>query len=279
MPFPLLSAFLGLASALSWGAGDFCGGLASKRAGVYQVVISSQFIGTLLLIALAVGSGERLPSTPDLFLSRLAGMAGAVGLLALYRALAQGRMGLAAPVSGVLSAALPVIVAAFIDKLPDTLKLAGFGLALAAVWLISSSESFSFQARDLGLPVLAGFSFGAFIAIISRLNTAAVFWPLVAARFASLTLLSIVALATHQSILPERRHLPLIATSGILDVGGNVFLVLAAQTGRKDVAAVLSALYPASTVLLAWSVLKEHLTRWQTLGVLAALAAIVMITV
>jgi len=274
-----LSVLFGLASAASWGAGDFCGGLASKRAGIYQVVIVSQFIGAVLLLILAFVFKEPIPALSVLIISAIAGLLGAAGLLALYRSLAQGRMGLAAPVSGVLSAAVPVIAAAFLDKLPDWLKVVGFILALIAVWLISRSEGVAFQLNDIGLPLFAGLCFGAFIAIVGRTAQGAVFWPLVAARAASLIGLTLFALFTRQPIIPARQDLPLIIGSGILDAGGNAFLILASQAGRKDVAAVLSALYPASTVLLAWAILKEKLTRWQSIGVIAALAAIVLISI
>lgn len=275
----LLSAALGLASAAAWGAGDFCGGLATRRAGLYPVVIGSQLIGLILMAVLALAAGERVPPLASLAVCGLAGVLGAVGLLALYRALAEGRMGLAAPVSGVLTAALPVAAAGFLEGWPGWLKLAGFGLALLGVWLISRGPGSAFQVRGLGLPILAGLGFGLFIILISRANAGAVFWPLAAARAASLCMLAGAAAYARQPALPGRGQLGLVACSGVLDSGGNAFLVLAAQAGRLDVAAVLSSLYPASTVLLAWSILKEHLSRRQSLGVLAALAAIVMITV
>lgn len=275
----MLSALFGLVSAASWGAGDFCGGLASKRTGLYQVVIGSQWVGLVLLAILAIATGEPLPPTTNLIGCGIAGILGVIGLLALYKALAIGRMGIAAPISGVLSAAVPVLAGAYLEGVPNWLKLLGFGLALVAVWLISRSESAPIELRDLGLPLIAGLSFGMFIVLINRVNAGAVYWPLVAARVASLSVLTIVAGVTRQPRLPKRADLPLVASSGVFDAGGNAFLVLAASTGRLDVAAVLSSLYPASTVLLAWSILKEHLTRWQSVGVLAALAAIVMITI
>jgi drug/metabolite transporter (DMT)-like permease len=114
--------------------------------------------------------------------------------------------------------------------------------------------------------------------VISWASGRGVFWPLVAARLASLSVLTLVAALTRQPLLPERRHVPIVALSGIGDAGGNAFLVLAAHTGRLDAAAVLSSLYPATTVLLAWLILHERLTRWQFAGLLAVLSAIVMIT-
>jgi uncharacterized membrane protein len=270
---------LGLASAASWGAGDFCGGLAAKRTSVYPVVIGSQLVGVAAFAGLALALGEGAPALRNLIWCGLAGVSGAVGLLALYRALAVGRMGLVAPVSGILSAAVPVVAGALLEGLPGASTFAGFALALIAVWLVSRTGEAAVHPRDLALPVTAGVGFGLFIVIISRASADAVFWSLVAARVSSLGVLTLVAIATAQPRLPSRRHLPLVALAGVLDAGGNAFVVLAAHAGRLDVAAVLSSLYPASTVLLAMLVLKERVSRWQFVGVVTALAAIVMITV
>lgn len=268
----------GLLSAATWGAGDFSGGLVSKRAGVFGVVIFSQWIGGLLLLGLAFVTGERVPPLTDWLWGAAAGASGAVGLLALYRGLASGRMGLVAPLSAVLAAALPVVVGAFTQGPPDGLQFLGFGFAFAGVWLLSRPEgALSFRLNDLTLPVVAGLGFGLFFVLMDRANDRAVFWPLVAARVASVILMVTTALFNRRSLLPQREHWPLTALAGVLDAGGNAFFTLATQTGRLDVASVLSSLYPASTVALAWVVLKERLTRPQWLGVLAALVAIVLI--
>jgi drug/metabolite transporter (DMT)-like permease len=273
-----VSASYGLAAAASWGAGDFYGGLAAKRTGLFSVVIGSQVFGVLMLALAAVVSSDSAPTLTNVLWSGAAGLCGAAGLLSLYRALAVGRMGLAAPVSGVLSAAVPVVAGSVLEGMPGRLRLLGFVLASVGVWLIARSDDASFRIRDLVLPVAAGLGFGAFIVIIGRASGNGVFWPLVAARLASLSLLMLVAALTQQPRFPARRHLPVIFMSGLGDAGGNAFLVLAAHTGRLDVAAVLSSLYPASTVILAWLILNERVSRWQLAGVLAALSAIVMIT-
>ena len=276
-PTAWASAAFGIASAASWGAGDFCGGVATKRAGGYEVVIGAQLVGAIGFLVLAVATGEAMPGAANLVWCGVAGLAGAIGLLALYRALAEGRMGVAAPISGMLSAAVPAAVGATFEGLPHALTLCGFVLALVAVWLVARTGDDAVELGRLGLPVVAGFGFGLFIVIIGRASENAVFWPLVAARVASLSILPFVAIATGQSIWPARAALLPVAIAGAFDAGGNAFLVMAAHAGRLDVAAVLSSLYPAGTVILAWLILKERITRWQLAGLLTALVAIAAI--
>ncbi len=278
------SVMFGLASAAVWGAGDFCGGLAAKRANVYGVVIAGYAIGGLLFVGLALAFGETLPPLADLIWAGAAGVCGAAGLLALYRALASGRMSVASPVAAVLSATMPVAVGTVVDGLPGGWQVGGFGLALLGVWLISQDLSglsglTGLKWKELGLPVVAGLGFGLFFILMDRVSAAAVFWPLASARTVALVVLAAFAWGTGQLRLLAREHLPLTTLVGVFDAGGNAFYLLAAQAGRLDVSAVLSSLYPASTVWLAWLILKERITRWQLVGVAAALAAIVLITV
>jgi drug/metabolite transporter (DMT)-like permease len=268
----------GLTSAVMWGAGDFCGGVATKRWQVYGVIISSQIIGVGLLMGLALAFGEALPPLEYLLLGGLGGLAGTVGIVALYRALASGRMGVAAPVSAVVAAAVPILIGALLEGLPSAAQLAGFGLALMAVWLISHTADANLRMRELGLPLLAGLGFGVFFVIIGVVSDTAVLWPLVAARCASLGALSIVATATRQPRLAPSGSWRIIVLIAVFEVGGNAFYALAGQTGRLDVAAVISSLYPASTVVLAWMILKERIGQTQFVGIVAALAAIVLIT-
>ncbi len=272
------SAAFGAACAALWGAGDFCGGLAAKRTGVYAVVVGSQLCGVAALVVLAVASHEMIPPLVNLAGCGAAGVCGAVGLLALYRALAVGRMGMAAPISGVLSAAVPVAAGALLQGLPGPLTLAGFALALAGVWLVSYTDAGVFQPRALVLPIVAGLGFGLFIVMIGRMSGGAVYWPLVAARVTSLSMLTVVAIASDQPRLPGARDLPLVAMAGLFDAAGNAFLVLAAHAGRLDVAGVVSSLYPVSTVVLAVVILRERVSRWQLAGLVAAFSAIVLIT-
>jgi drug/metabolite transporter (DMT)-like permease len=273
-----LAVVYGLASAASWGAGDFTGGFASKRSSVYSVIVISQLVGALFLVGLTFALAESLPSPDNLILGGIAGLSGAIGLVALYTGLARGRMGIVAPVTAVVAAFFPVIVGIVSQGLPSPQRLAGFGLALIAIWFLSQASNGSLlRLKELALPTLAGLGFGLFYILIGRVSHAAILWPLVAARVASISMLSILIAVRRQEKAPAPHQLFIVALAGTLDAGGNAFFALATQVGRLDISAVLASLYPAATVLLAWLILKERLVRQQWFGVMAAIVALVLI--
>jgi drug/metabolite transporter (DMT)-like permease len=273
----LITVLLGLAASLSWGSGDFSGGLATRRANVFSVVIAAQALGLALLIVIALVWSEPFPSALDLIWGIVAGLAGSVGLAAFYQALAVGRMGITAPIAGVLAATLPVIFSAFFVGLPSFLQLTGFVLALMAVWFISRPEKAMGRPEGLGLALLAGLGFGSFFILIGQVSPHAIFWPLSAARLSSIIFILAIALIRRQEVLPKKTVFIFVLLAGTLDVAGNAFFVLATHSGRLDVAAVLSSLYPAVTVLLASFFLRERVTRIQAIGIVLALVAIPLI--
>ena len=232
----------------------------------------------LLLAGLALIWREPFPSPLDMLWGGLAGLAGVIGLIAFYSALSIGRMGIAAPVSAVLTASIPVLFSAFTEGLPSLLQLGGFVLALLAIGLISRPERSKGRPEGIGLALLAGCGFGCFFILISRASHTATFWPLAAARFTSVLFLFLMMRIRQQQIQPRMTLTPLVLLAGVLDAIGNAFFVLAAHTGRLDVAAVLSSLYPAATVLLAAFVLRERATRIQAMGILLALLAVPLIS-
>jgi drug/metabolite transporter (DMT)-like permease len=268
----------GLLSALTWGAGDFNGGLAAKRSNPYGVIAVAHIISLGLLLAFIPIIGEPLPPLQDWLWSGAAGLMGAIGLLLLYRSLAEGRMSVAAPVSALLAASLPVLVGIFRDGNPGAWAWSGFVLALAAVWLVSGGEGLAIRFDELRQPIIAGISFGAFFIFMERASQTSLLWPLIAIRLVSITSMLSYALITRQAWIPKRESLVPIILSSILDTIGNAAYALSARTGRLDVAAVLGSLYPGATVLLAWVFLKEKISRIQTLGVLLALGAIILLT-
>jgi drug/metabolite transporter (DMT)-like permease len=272
------TAVFGLAASVCWGSGDFSGGLASRRANVLSVVIADYTVGFVLLVILALLWREPFPSMADLLWGGLAGIAGVLGLIALYSALATGQMGIAAPLSAVVTATLPVLFSVFATGLPSLEQFVGLLLALLAIGLISRPERASGPPKGMILAVLAGCGFGGFFILLSRVSPGHTFWPLAAARFTSLLLMLIVMrLRRQQPVLSSQHVVPLVVLAGILDAVGNAFFVLAAHSGRLDVAAVLSSFYPAATALLAAVVLRERVTRIQGAGILLALLAVPLI--
>jgi drug/metabolite transporter (DMT)-like permease len=271
---------LGLASAAAWGAGDFSGGLASKRTSAYSVVVLSQFVSLILLVLSAVLIPEGDISLRDIVLGVTAGVCVAVGLVALYSGLARGPMGVVAPVTAVVAAILPVIFNILKEGLPVMEVFVGFIIALIAVWLISQGDQGArIHLTDLRLPIIAGFGFGIFYILIDQVSSNAILWPLVSARSASIIVVIALGVLTRQMDLPILNQIPIIALAGVFDTGGNVFYALATRIGRLDVSAILSSLYPAVTVMLAWIILKEKLALRQWVGVLLAMIAVILIAI
>jgi uncharacterized membrane protein len=275
---PFLAAALALTAASCWGAGDFTGGLATRRSDAFRTVLIAYSVGMVVLIIVALARAEAIPSIADLGWGALAGLSGMVGVGFLFRGFATGRMGIVAPVSAVLTSAIPVIFNGLTEGLPDSLQLAGFGVALVGVWLLSRPEPLGGRPAGLGMAVMAGLGFAGFFITLSQVGENAVFWPLVAGRVVPLAVMGAFALVTRRPLLLNQSPLRLLALSGTLDVAGNLFFLLAVQNGRLDITAVLGSLYPAVTAVLARLTIKEHLTRLQMLGLVAAVLAIVLIT-
>jgi len=277
----LLSIFYGLISALGWGAADFTGGLASRRTEPYRVLFLAEIAGLAPVFILTLVFGEPIPPLPAWLWSAIASGLGTFGLLILYRALAEGKMTIAAPVSALLAASIPVVVGSLTEGLPDFITLVGFGLALISIWTISLNsghKDWRVSLRKLFPPLMAGIFFGFYFVAIHEATQYAFFWPIVSARLAGTLVMLVYAAIQRGPAMPERSLWPLVILGGMLDVLGNAFYILAARTGRLDVAAVLGSLYPGSTVILAAILLKEKISRWQGFGILLALAAIVLLT-
>jgi drug/metabolite transporter (DMT)-like permease len=159
------------------------------------------------------------------------------------------------------------------------LQLLGFGLALVSIWMLPRPEKFGSRPAGLGMALLAGVGFGGFFTPLDQVGANAVFWPLAAGRLTACVLMVAFRFSTRRSLTPQAPPLALLAILGLLDVGGNLFFLLAVQTGRLGVAAVLASLYPAVTTILAWLITKEHMARLQVLGAAVAVLAIALITI
>jgi len=280
------SILLGLSSALSWGAADFTGGLVSRKTGAFRAALWGETVGLLLLVPAALASGEPSPDATSWMQAGLAGALGTLGLVLLYHAMATGTMSIAAPVSALMTAILPVVAGSLSEGSPGSLAFVGFGFALLAVWLISQSEDgvkdILSHLSALRLPLLAGVGFGCYFILIHSAARDSTWWPMVASRAAGWILIAIFMMSRRESMgLPSgtRSIWPIIVMNGILDAGGNFFYILAGHGGRLDVSAVLGSLYPGATVLLAWLILKERLRRTQWIGIWCALVAILLLAV
>lgn len=275
----LAAVLLGLTSALLWGAGDFCGGIGTRRASVLGVLIVAELSGLALLVISAFVFREPYPTIPVVGWGTAAGLVGTFGLAMLYRGLAVGRASIVAPVSAVLSAAMPALFSAFTIGLPEPLKLLGFALALVAIVLAGQASQVEKGNNSLRYGLLAGLGFGGFFILIAQAGgESSTFFPLAVSRGMTIPVLVVASIAS-RATSPPRDALPVIVLSGLLDASGNIFFLLASIFGRLDVATILASMYPASTVILSRLVLKEKVTRQQQLGVVLALAAIVLIAV
>ena len=279
----MLSIIYGILSAATWGAGDFAGGLASRKVGAYRAVFYADFIGLLILVVASFVYREPFPSTSGWINSLLAGALGSFGLLILYHSLSIGQMSIAAPVSALFAALLPVIVGALTEGLPSAIQLIGFVLALAAIWLISQGDGKFHISRlsDLRFPILAGVGFGSYFIFIHNAagDPNSFLWPMIISRAAGTVLVFFMVFGRGETFVVPHDAWGVVLLNATLDLSGNFFYILASKSGRLDIAAVLSSLYPGSTVILAWLLLKEHLSRMQLVGIFLALAAIFLFTI
>ena len=262
------AAALALLGALSWGTGDFFGGLASRKAHVLTVLALSQAVGLVGVLGWALASGASVPGAGDALPAAGAGAAGAVGLAALYRGMAVGAMGIVAPISAV-SPAVPLAVDATHGVVPSPLQWGGIASAMAGVVLLAREPG---GARGTGLAagvslaLVAALGFGLFVVGLDAASDGGATWAVAIARATS-TVLSLAALvAIAAPILPPRGLLPVIALVGVFDTTANLLVALATTRGSAGVVAVLSALYPLATIALARLFLAERLARGHRVG-------------
>ncbi|HEX7165606.1 MAG TPA: DMT family transporter [Acidimicrobiales bacterium] len=286
-----MAVILGLAVAVAYGTADFLGGVAAKHTPLATVVVGSQAIGlpALLLIApLLDGS-----LTGDVVLSAIAaGVASAFAITALYAGLSRGRMSVVAPITAVGAAALPVLWGIASGERPSGAAMAGVGIALVAVVLVSRQEEEGVVAATgggharvpaLALAVGAGIGFGVVFVVLGETSDDGGLWPLAVARATSVTLLTIGALVLRERLLPEgglsAPATRTIAATGVLDLTANALFVFATQRGLLSLVAVIASLYPAATVVLARVVLAERFGRVQAIGLGLAGTGVLLIAV
>jgi drug/metabolite transporter (DMT)-like permease len=271
---------LAFASSVTWGAGDFLGGLKSRQLPLLNVLLASQLSGLLLIAAFVTIRGEGAPGGDIALWGPLSGLAGAVGLAAFYRGLAVGNMGVVAPISAT-AAIVPLVVGVAGGDRPATLQYAGIGLALAGVVLASREEVGGRlkrgTARGAGLALLSALGFGLFFVAMDNASDGDVAWAILLNRITSATLLAAAFVALRPRLAASRSDLPVLGLIGVFDISANAMFAIASTEGLVSLVSVLGSLYPLTTVGLAAVVLGERPHRVAQVGVVLALAGVALI--
>lgn len=277
-----MSILLAMLSAAVYGIADYCGGRASRVAASAAVAMIGQAVSGVLVLVLVLSMGTPVPGWPTFAWGGAAGAAGAVGIACFYYALSHGSMAVVAPISAVISVVLPVVVGLADGERPRAVAYGGFGAAVVAVALVSglgSSRGRHVGTAVLGFAIAGGIGFGSMFVLLERTDDGSGLWPLVAIRAASVPLLIVimsVMRAPVRSIPP--RAIPLIVVSGALDMAANGFYLVAVRGDLLSIVAVVSAMYPVSTVLLAAGFDGERVHRSQMVGMICGAAALTMVT-
>jgi len=277
------AAVLALLGALSWGTGDFFGGLASRRAHVLTVLVLSQAVGLAGVAAWAVASGDSPPGLADIVPAVGAGAAGAAGLAALYRGMAIGAMGIVAPISA-LSPAVPLAVDLVRGDAPAAVQWAGIATALTGVALLAREPGGTTTrgtglAAGVSLALVAALGFGLFVVGLDAASDGGATWAVVVARTSSTLVALCAVLLVSVPLRPPGGLLPAIAAVGVFDTTANALVAVATTYGSAGIVAVLSALYPLTTILRARVFLSERLNRPRRVGGALALAGAALVAI
>jgi drug/metabolite transporter (DMT)-like permease len=274
---------LSILAALTYGAGDFLGGIATKRTGDSLGVVAVSSLAGVAILAAVVWLFPADPTAADLAWGAAAGVAGGAGVTLFYRALATGVMSVVAPVAAVTGAVVPVIAGLALGERPGALALVGVALAVVAVALLAreapgrEEHPTADRTQALLLALGAGAGFGGFFVLLDRTGDDAGLWPLIASRSTTLVLAIGVALMLRHALVPRNGALGLSVGTGVLDMAANVCFLVANREGLLALVAVITSLYPASTIALAQVFLGERLARHQLVGLGLAGLAVVLI--
>ncbi len=276
----LMGVLLGLGSAFNYGVSDFFGGLSSRKIRTVSVLVTSQVIGIVTFLVLALLTNDIMPTQLEALLSVIAGCLSILVGNLFYYALSVGKMSVVAPVAAVVTTSFPVVFAIVREGAPDTLTFVGFALALISVWLVSTTEKLgAIEWKALTLPILAGVIAGFMFILIGYTTEKATYTPLVILRVTSFVGNFMIATTMGIPRIVPRALFPLVLGTGLTSAIATIFFVLSAQVGRLDVASVLSALAPSVTVIMAAVILKESVNRYQIAGIVLATFSIVLISI
>jgi len=277
----LMAFVLALASALVYGTGDWFGGHAARRRPSIGVAAIGQAMSLVLVVVAVLLGTPGVPGASTWVWAAVGGALGALGIAGLYHGFAIGDVSVVAPVSAVVGAVLPVGAGLISGDRPGGLALAGILLAVTAIALVSGAvgRSGPVEWRIVGLAATVGACFGSLFVCLERTDPDSGMWPLLIMRFVSVPMLVVLLLRRQRSERGgDRRSMMLALVAGTFDMGANVLYLLAVREGMLSLVAVLASLYPAATVALAAGVDKERVSRSQTVGLLVAAVALVVVT-
>jgi uncharacterized membrane protein len=275
---------LALSAALAYGSADFVGGLAARRTSPLLTAFGAQLTGLVVLLVAMPFLGTSSPTGHDLFFGAIAGVFGGTGVVLLYRALATGPMSVVAPTTALAASVVPILAGVILGERPGPLAVVGIAVSLVAVALITreraSEEHVPAGRQVIALALGGGAIFGLFFVFLHQTGDDAGLWPLLAARLVSVPLLALLIARQVgiRNVEVPRLSRPVLI-SGTLDMGANICYLLALRHGMLSVVAALTGLYPASTILLAQSHLRERLHLPQVVGLGVAACAATLIAV
>ena len=278
----MLTIALALATSAAWGSADFLGGLSARRVQLLVVAAVSQAAGLVFTLIVVIAGADGPDDAAVLWIGALGGLLGAGGLSALYRGLAVGRMGVVAPIAA-MSGLVPLAVGLIAQgDRPTSVQAAGMVLAIGGAVLAARAvdeQADSRVATGVGLALLAVLLLGGLSVTLDAGGSRDPVWTIFMVRVSSVIALWIVVAVRRPSFERVRPNLLVLVTAGLLDNTANLMFALAtSRPGLLSVVAVLSSLYPVTTVLLARLVLRERMHPWQLAGVAAALAGVSLIS-
>ncbi len=290
----MLAVVFGALAGLSYGAADFSGAVASKKTNATVVTVAMQVVSLLALFGVLAIFPEDQRLLSDLVWAGLGGIGIAIGLTTFYQALAIGPMSTAAALTALVGSLVPLAASLLLGERPGPITMSGILLSVPAVMLVSAGAAGGGGIGRLATPrervrlaneagktralsVTAGLGFGAFFVALSRTSEDGGLFPLLGARGASIAVLCLMLTATQTWEPVERSAWKPVIIAGVLDCAANALYLTAVQRGQLSWVAALTSLYPVSTVLLAWLILKEQITKLQLLGLGLAAGALSLV--
>lgn len=276
-----MAILLAALCAVTYGLADYSGGRASRSVASAVVTLLGQATSFVLVVTGVIVIGTPIASAHDLWWGAAGGIAGGFALIAFYTALSRGTMTVVAPTTAVVSAGLPVIVGLSLGERPSGTALVGIVIACLAVALVSGAIGTRHQETTLSTVVLAataGAGFGFIFIAFARTADDSGLWPLVAARAASIPVVAIVVIATRPGRGAMRSVIWLMVASGVLDMAANLFFLEASHRGLLSIVAVISSMYPVSTVFLAFGLDRERVSRTQAMGLALVVTALTLVS-